>query len=277
MANPKHLEIINQGVDVWNLWRHGNNIYEVDLSGAPLGSGDLSGAYLRNANLTGANLSGTKLIGADLSLANLTGACLVTSNLSRANLVGADFTGADLEVATITGANLSFANLSQADVQGIRWDRKAMRRCFKGMRGVESCYGDALFRRDARDQDFVDTLDSKCRSSWWRKTLFWAWGFFLDYGRSMGRVALWSTMIIFLFGLLHSLCGTLEYTNNPTANVNGFAPYFFSIVTFTTLGYGDIAPKSVIGQVAASAEVIMGYITLGLLLSILADKIARRS
>ncbi len=67
------------------------------------------------------------------------------------------------------------------------------------------------------------------------------------------------------------------YTYHHNAKVVGFAPYFFSIVTFTTLGYGDIAPKDTIGQIAASAEVIMGYLTLGLLLSILAQTIARRS
>ena len=54
-------------------------------------------------------------------------------------------------------------------------------------------------------------------------------------------------------------------------------PFYYSIVTYTTLGYGDITPQNWVGEVLVVAEVIMGYTTLGLLLSILANRIARQS
>ncbi|RME23141.1 MAG: two pore domain potassium channel family protein, partial [Deltaproteobacteria bacterium] len=56
-----------------------------------------------------------------------------------------------------------------------------------------------------------------------------------------------------------------------------FSPFYFSIVTLTTLGYGDIHPQSTAGQVLASAEALLGYVGLGGLLSILANKLARRA
>jgi Ion channel len=52
---------------------------------------------------------------------------------------------------------------------------------------------------------------------------------------------------------------------------------YFAITTFTTLGYGDLSPKSIWDKWVASVEVFLGYVVLGLVLSVLAEKIARRS
>jgi len=48
-------------------------------------------------------------------------------------------------------------------------------------------------------------------------------------------------------------------------------------VTFTTLGFGDIIPTLEWVQRWVMAEVVMGYVMLGGLISILANKLARRS
>ena len=56
-----------------------------------------------------------------------------------------------------------------------------------------------------------------------------------------------------------------------------FTPYYFSVVTFTTLGFGDVIPACWQGELLVTIEVILGYVTLGLLISILANKVARRA
>ena len=56
-----------------------------------------------------------------------------------------------------------------------------------------------------------------------------------------------------------------------------FTPFYFSIVTYTTLGFGDVKPATLIGEIIVSTEVILGYTTLGLLLAVLAERLARRS
>ena len=58
-----------------------------------------------------------------------------------------------------------------------------------------------------------------------------------------------------------------------------FTSFYYSIVTFTTLGFGDVTPKpdAVWMQVAVTLEVIIGYLMLGGLISILAAKLARRA
>ncbi len=55
------------------------------------------------------------------------------------------------------------------------------------------------------------------------------------------------------------------------------SPVYYSVVTFTTLGYGDVLPGSVGAQVMAMSEVVLGYFSLGGMMSILSDKMARRA
>jgi hypothetical protein len=81
-------------------------------------------------------------------------------------------------------------------------------------------------------------------------------------------------MLIALYGSIYShWSGLLRCPETAT----WFTPFYFSIVTYTTLGFSDVVPITVLGEIIVSTEVILGYLTLGLLLAVLADKVARRS
>ncbi len=104
--------------------------------------------------------------------------------------------------------------------------------------------------------------------------LFRAWGL-IDYGRSLLRVAIVSFGLAGLYGVIYRVFPQiLDYKDSAKT---WFTPFYFSIVTYTTLGFGDIKPKTLAGELVVSSEVILGYTTLGLLLSVLAQNIARRS
>lgn len=143
MANQEHLDLLKQGVEVWNKWRlehqgiqvdlRGADLSEVNLRGTYLKGADLSGADLKKAKLEGANLSSAILIGANLSSAFLNDAYLKGADLSGANLIearligtyfgdakliGVDLSGAYLHEANLTGADLSSTNLRKADLRG---------------------------------------------------------------------------------------------------------------------------------------------------------------
>src|SRR5689334_9775790 len=187
MANQDHLDVLKQGIAVWNTWRKEHPDIQPDLSDANLAGlhfifirANLSGADLREANLSGADLREANLReahlelahlelahlrGADLSGATLTGATLTGADLGLANLSGATLRGADLTGATLTGANLTDAGVALVtylDRKQRFWTRfyprSIMRGKYQAIR-VASCYGNAIFKRDAEDQDFLDTLE----------------------------------------------------------------------------------------------------------------------
>ena len=109
MANPEHVEILKQGVEVWNRWREENPDINPDFIDT-----DLSGANLNGANLASAVLTEANLTRADLRRANLTSAVLTEANLSSVNFTDADLSGASLDATNLSVANLSAAKLSGA-------------------------------------------------------------------------------------------------------------------------------------------------------------------
>ena len=67
MANQEQLDILKQGVKLWNEWREENSDIEIELLNA-----DFNGAHLEGVDLSFAELSGAYLQGADLTLPNST-------------------------------------------------------------------------------------------------------------------------------------------------------------------------------------------------------------
>ena len=104
MANPEHLEILKQGVDVWNNWRreyfrHRWEPCVTDPGRRPdLSFANLEGLDLRRVDLRSVNLANVSLRDSDLRHARLGGACLMHANL-QADLRIANFRSADLELA----------------------------------------------------------------------------------------------------------------------------------------------------------------------------------
>ena len=69
----------------------------------------------------------------------------------------------------------------------------------------------------------------------------------------------------------------LGFFKFPESARSPLTPYYFSVVTYTRLGSGGVTPTHWVGEVVLVCERILGYVTLGMLLSILANKVARRS
>ena len=127
MANPKHLEILKQGVEVWNKWRHDNVVVDADLSGIDLREAKLNGIDLCRVDLRGADLNATVLLESDLNSANLSkarlnGVVLGNSqvgyaNLSDATLIGANFGGSFLQRSNLSNSDLRDSNFINADLR----------------------------------------------------------------------------------------------------------------------------------------------------------------
>jgi hypothetical protein len=263
----------------------GADLAGADLSGADLYKADLRGVFAVGANLTSAYLAESCLVEADLRGAKLSSSNLALADLSRANLVGADLAGAEISDADIRGADVSQADVSGASVYGLQYGPfMTMSGHYFGLRGLESCYGNALFVRDARDQDYLDSMKrsiDETPSAARRRAkqlAFSAWSI-IDFGRSLAKPALYALVIATFFGLLYMFdrifeWGMVDYSGSADSPLS---PFYYSIVTYTTLGFGDISPQNWAGEIVVVTEVVLGYTTLGLLLSILANRVARQS
>jgi uncharacterized protein YjbI with pentapeptide repeats len=279
----------------------GADLRDADLSGASLvgaclHGADLRGARLLHADLTGADLSivngsdvalggatldGAVLFGADLSNASLSHASLRdadvrTTRFEGARLIGADLTGADLSRADLTGADMTDAVLGGASLHDAGMSATVVR----GIRGAEDAdwvgasfssadfTGAYLARREAIDQNYLHEFRRRSRLHEWLYRLWWVTS---DCGRSFLRWCVLTGLFALIFGGIYSFV-ELDYGDHETT----ISSVYFSVVTLTTLGYGDVVPASQTAQIVVMVEVVLGYVMLGGLLSIFATKMGRR-
>lgn len=122
MANPDHVVILRQGVEVWNRWREQNPEVQPDLSGESQVDADLVRANLSRANLQEMLFYEAELEGADFSQSNLT-----KSNFTKADLFKAEFEGTVLIEADFSEAQLSEAHFSNANLSWARMRESILR------------------------------------------------------------------------------------------------------------------------------------------------------
>ena len=118
MANPEHLEILNQGVEKWNKWTEEHRDVWPDLGAADFSGANLSGVDFWKADLSESDLSGAQLIAANLSWANLHTANLSGANVSGASVAGAFLDGTDLRMANLHRVDLLVAHIDGAVLDG---------------------------------------------------------------------------------------------------------------------------------------------------------------
>ncbi len=234
---------------------------------AGFGHADLTGARMFEGHFAGCTFTGATLDAADLRASHLAScsfqqARLHGTDLSRSHLVEADMLEADL-----TEASLAEADLRRAKLQNITGYAQATW-IGTDLREVDYC-GASLLKRHAMDENYLHEFRQKGRANEW---IYFFWWLTSDCGRSMGRWAAWIVVLILFFGGVYSQA-EVDYGNYET----WLSPIYYSVVTLTSLGYGDVLPASTFAQIAAMTQVLIGYLMLGGLLSILSNKMARRS
>lgn len=265
----------------------GTTLYAADLSGAVLLKADLSGADLSEARAAGAMVGGACLDGAtlfhtDLSSASLSNATAVGADLRAADLSGArlldvDLRRATLERATLRGADLSGSKLDHADFTDVNLERARLRdvrgygsATWIGVEVLDVDFTRAhLLRRTILDENYLHEFAHASSTRHW---LFVLWRLTSDCGRSLWRWSMVSLFVAVFFAVGYTFVG-IDYGDHETA----LSPLYFSVVTLTTLGYGDVVPASAAAQLLVMSEVILGHVMLGGLLSIFATRMARRA
>ncbi len=294
-------------LDLSNMDLSNVNFTDANLAHAQLFNSDLTGAMLQGANLRRANLTGANLTAANLDEIRAVRACfgmarienavcfrghLELCSFSRAVIKHADFRCSNMKRSRFREADLSETDFTEADLQGADMSlctvagcifnnadlRDARLRQIRGYRRAQwigtdirdiNFAGAYLMRRFVKDQNYLKEFRERNRVN---SMLYYVWKATSDCGRSMALWCVWIIIFTLFFAWVYTMVG-IDYGTYPTP----ISALYFSVVTFTTLGYGDIRPSTAAGEMAAMAEVIIGYMMLGGLLSILSNKMARRA
>lgn len=263
----------------------------------------LIGADFTDANVSDADFSDTDLRN---SIFENTTACRTDfqrSNLERSNFQKTDLRDANLQWARLDGISFSESRITEDTTFGdtVIYEEEMRQQSDKSSRkelfeGATRTYG----KLEQLAQD--NSLDAQA-STYYRKSkdvrrqFNWQTGnhlsgitaevsrYFTGYGNRPGRVVLTSAGVILLAAILYPLVGGLHRTggrspvlssigslSNASASqlLTGFVKsVYFSIVTFTTLGYGNLEPSSDLGRYIAGVEALIGTILLALFVGVL--------
>lgn len=241
----------------------------------------LQGANLCHAKAPRVIFFRTEARAADLREADLRGARIFHSDLSEAKLFGTDLSGARLQGVSLSGAELSSVMF---DGRSILYDCDI---------NEDTVFSGSSIRTARLDPGVLQFIEYTTRRKRWRE---WSQDhrflgplarFFLhvsDYGRSTPRVLGWFVWLALAFALVYYAAGCwsedglvthlfLTKENVPIPLPVAFCrAIYFSVVTMTTLGFGDIAaaPTGYWGHILLTLQVLLGYFLLGCLITRLA-------
>lgn len=270
------------------------------------------GLHLQKANLAGVNLvnrgqadgydfSGTDFYRANLQHAHLFNITLRDGSLMKANLCEANLHCADLEGCNLLGVKLADARLDNLHLgkrlaqekQAIQYRRQGNhKQAIDHFEQAEEIYRN--LKKAAEDQGLFRLAGQYSYKELWvrrhllpRFSLRWWFSHLVDtlcgYGEKPENTVLFSILLImfcavgyFLFGVNYSGEMVIYRPDASVSdNLNSFLlSCYYSVVTFTTLGYGDITPVG-ITRFFAVIEAFLGSFTIALFVVVFVKRMSR--
>ncbi|MHC4397499.1 MAG: pentapeptide repeat-containing protein [Planctomycetota bacterium] len=263
----------------WNEWRQEHPDEEIRLQGAKLRKTHLEKANLRqalleNADLMQAHLESAKLRNTHLENAYLGGTNLENAELREANLRGARFFDAKLQGADFSRAIVDSGTLFTENCEVDR-DTKFEAVALGNLRIYPNIK--QLLEYNIRRKNWEAGYKKQTKKKWLVKP-FWLMS---DYGLSTWRIIAVFFGLAFIFAIIYYLWALIAppgLVSNMLVDESGMSlPWwlvpvrtlYFSIVTMTTLGFGDMYAnaRSISGHILLSLQVIFGYVLLGALVT----------
>lgn len=274
-----------------------------DLKNADLSQLDLSGTHMFDACLEGANLMGTNMTNCDLTHCNmknadLTKACLAGARLWNADLTSANLTECDMTSADLWNAKLFNVKLWQANFEKAK---SISRRSFSNQsrlfdiagineagglsaedsyRNLKTYFMSRGMYNDASWASFKEkvmerlVLKKTGNLNYFPSLVMSA---LCGYGEKPFRIIFASLFTIALFALFFFSYNAIEYTGVGSSQLKWGDYLYYSTITFTTVGYGDIVPKPhTLFRLTAACEAFLGVFLTGLFIFTLARKYSAR-
>jgi len=134
-------------------------------------------------------------------------------------------------------------------------------------------------------------------TNWLKEYVNWYQYVMLQLGTGFHHKTIWEKLV-FSLSIITTKCWTSYkslafvalsisslfayiYYHLPPCSLNHYdasflSAFYYSVVTFTTLGYGDITPATELAKVIVMIEVVLGYITLGSFVFLIGHKVSAR-
>lgn len=268
-----HVDVLLQGREAWNRWRAAHpedSIRFVNL--------DLSPEAVRGTRLWEEDHKRASLVRFDLS-----GMHFEAGSLARADLWRADLRGTTISMVDLCGTRFVVALVDGGThFYYCDYDRST------------DCTGLALGNVQFRAPGDRAYLERNIRQASWERwceqhawsgrmaKVFWS---ISDYGYSTRLLIAWFCLLASLFSIAYWIPGLVDGIHELRADgATVPAPpwlipvrsMYFSVVTMTTLGFGDIharqepTAQAVMGHVLLTTQVLVGYFMLGALVTRLA-------
>jgi len=273
---------------------------KTDLKGANLSlslltRSDFSGADLTDASLIGANLSESDFIGAECR-----GCDFMMSNLGKvrfwhADLESANFVESYLQKAEFLNSRLFNADFFHAELKDAKFlsqdnfkDRHNRAKVKEdNTNGAKESYATLknFFIANSRSDDisWASYNENRMRlKKMWKENKigfipFFLMGLLSGWGEKPARAVLSSVIIISLYAFLYSISDCVRASYNSVVNLDILDYLYYSLITFTTVGYGDFIPKpSAFAQLLAASEGFIGMFMMGLFVFTMGRRYAAR-
>ncbi|UPV72789.1 pentapeptide repeat-containing protein [Halorussus limi] len=267
------------------------NLEDTDVSGSDLRYSHFEGVDAQSVNLRGANLEHTEfhrtdLRGADLCGARLHYAVFDNARVDESTNFGDNVVYEDELLDAEDDGITSLRIRRQHDGDGSRMTRyEAAHWTYKELQRLTEENGLTAASRNY----YIQQKDVRRREAWeygsypralGKETWRWTTG----YGSNPWRVIATAAVVIVVCAILFPLVGQIhdgtpsgvpvKYYFDPGSGlyynvVVFFQSLYFSVVTFATLGYGDMQPVFIWARAVAAAEALFGQLLMALLVFVL--------
>lgn len=244
------------------------HLTEAQLDVCDLDRCDFSDAILRNVSFTASSLRGAKLMHSDLRGCSARGVITDGATIIWECLVDkeTDFTGVGLDGIRIDPGTKQALEHAVRRINWERWYRVGK--------------PDYAFPRETRREQQQRKVRETCRCVLTSPVrLFWM---FSDYGKSTGRIVAAFVILSLLFAAIYANLACW-FPPGVVSNLQVerhlplwhyfllliARPVYFSVVTMTTLGFGDMYANamSIWGHILLVVQVLLGYLLLGALVT----------
>ncbi|WP_343818455.1 ion channel [Colwellia asteriadis] len=263
------------------------NLKDVDLVNHHQKLGyDFSYADFYHANLMGGHLFNINLNNASIMKADLRDANLNCANLENTNMLGVKWAGSKFE-------NIKFGKKIRQEIAAKKAQKqKNQRASLDYLEQAEEIYRDL---RKHSEHEGIFTLSGyfiqkeltmrrlQLPRFSIKRTLSKLVDICCGYGEAPLRIIGLSMAIIFVCAIIYAFTGlsyngavqSLSSEQDIQQNINFFfSSLYYSVVTFTTLGYGDFTPVG-ISRAIAAIEAFTGSFTIALFVVVFVKKMTR--